>query len=130
MIGNFLKGLLFGSIAGGLGGLLFAPKSGNETREELIRYLDDTTEATLEFNDSVKQLKDAVMVTRKTIDETIPVVTESFTKIWKPSNSSTTAPCSDKNPNGTIESAHHDDSSPKRRGRQTNRKFVVFMNFV
>ncbi|HCO71259.1 MAG TPA: hypothetical protein DIT57_03375, partial [Enterococcus sp.] len=51
MIGNFLKGLLFGSIAGGLGGLLFAPKSGNETREELIRYLDDTTEATLEFND-------------------------------------------------------------------------------
>ncbi len=80
MIGNFLKGLLFGSIAGGLGGLLFAPKSGNETREELIRYLDDTTEATLEFNDSVKQLKDAVMVTRKTIDETIPVMTESFTK--------------------------------------------------
>ena len=78
MIGNFLKGLLFGSIAGALGGLLFAPKSGNETREELIRYLDDTTEATLEFNDSVKQLKDAVMVTRKTIDETIPVVTESF----------------------------------------------------
>lgn len=80
MIGNFIKGLFFGSLAGGLGGLLFAPKSGHETREQMMRYLDETTEATLEFNDSVKNLKDAVMVTRKTIDETIPVVTESFTK--------------------------------------------------
>mgnify|MGYP004716284139 CR=1 FL=1 len=80
MIGQFIKGLFFGSLAGGLGGLLFAPKSVQETREQMIRYLDETTEATLEFNDSVQHLKDAVMVTRKSIDETIPVVTESFTK--------------------------------------------------
>lgn len=80
MIGNFIKGLLFGSLAGGLGGLLFAPKSGKETREQMLRYVDETTEATLEFNESVKNLKDAVTLTRKTVDETIPVVKESFTK--------------------------------------------------
>ena len=80
MIGNFIKGLLFGSLAGGLGGLLFAPKSGKETRKQMIRYVDETTEATLEFNESVKNLKDAVTLTRKTVDETIPVVKESFTK--------------------------------------------------
>ena len=49
MIGNFIKGLLFGSLAGGLGGLLFAPKAVKKTREQMIRYVDETTEATLEF---------------------------------------------------------------------------------
>lgn len=83
MIGNFIKGLLFGSLAGGLGGLLFAPKSGKETREQMLRYVDETTEATLEFNESVKNLKDAVTLTRKTVDETIPVVKESFTKDYE-----------------------------------------------
>ena len=55
-------------------------KSGKETREQMLRYVDETTEATLEFNESVKNLKDAVTLTRKTVDETIPVVKESFTK--------------------------------------------------
>ena len=32
---NFLKGFLFGGIVGGALGILFAPKSGRETREEL-----------------------------------------------------------------------------------------------
>ncbi len=46
----------------------------------MIRYVDETTEATLEFNESVKNLKDAVTLTRKTVDETIPVVKRVFHK--------------------------------------------------
>lgn len=80
MIVNFIKGLLFGSIAGGIGGLLAAPKSGNEMRKDLKVYIEETTESTLELKQSVDNLKEAVITTRKTIDETIPVVTQSLTK--------------------------------------------------
>ena len=41
MIKNFFKGLLFGAAAGTVGGLLFAPRSGNETRKKLIEELED-----------------------------------------------------------------------------------------
>ena len=34
MIKNFLKGLVFGAAVGATSGLLFAPRSGNETRKK------------------------------------------------------------------------------------------------
>ncbi|MCQ4504575.1 YtxH domain-containing protein, partial [Vibrio parahaemolyticus] len=36
MIKNFLKGIVFGTTVGAISGLLFAPRSGNETRKKLI----------------------------------------------------------------------------------------------
>ena len=53
MIGNFIKGLLFGSRRR-LRRAAICTKSGKETREQMLRYVDETTEATLEFNESVK----------------------------------------------------------------------------
>lgn len=39
MAKGFFKGLLFGGIVGGLGGLLFAPQKGDKTRDELAEPL-------------------------------------------------------------------------------------------
>ena len=39
MAKGFLKGLLFGGLVGGVGGLLFAPQKGDKTREELAEPL-------------------------------------------------------------------------------------------
>ncbi|RPI79535.1 MAG: YtxH domain-containing protein [Desulfobacteraceae bacterium] len=35
--GDFLKGLIIGSVAGAVIGILFAPKSGKETREQIAK---------------------------------------------------------------------------------------------
>ncbi len=39
--GDFLKGLLIGGVAGVILGILYAPKSGRETREELGQKTED-----------------------------------------------------------------------------------------
>jgi len=39
--GDFLKGLLIGGIAGAILGILYAPKSGEETREEIARKTEE-----------------------------------------------------------------------------------------
>ena len=39
--GDFLKGLLIGGIAGAILGILYAPKSGEETREEIARKAEE-----------------------------------------------------------------------------------------
>jgi len=38
--GNFLKGLIIGGLAGAVLGILFAPKSGRETREDIANASD------------------------------------------------------------------------------------------
>ena len=43
MLNKMGKGLILGTIAGVIGGLLFAPKSGKETRTELKDKLDKAT---------------------------------------------------------------------------------------
>ncbi|WP_426097831.1 YtxH domain-containing protein, partial [Escherichia coli] len=50
MIKNFFKGLLFGAAAGTVGGLLLAPRSGNETRKKLIEELEEATTLTNDLN--------------------------------------------------------------------------------
>ena len=39
--GDFFKGLVFGSLIGAIIGILYAPKKGRETREELTRRADE-----------------------------------------------------------------------------------------
>lgn len=40
-MGDFIKGLLIGGVAGIILGILYAPKSGKETREEIGRKTED-----------------------------------------------------------------------------------------
>lgn len=37
---NFWKGVMIGAVAGVIGGILFAPKSGKETRKDLAKYYE------------------------------------------------------------------------------------------
>jgi len=39
--GDFLKGILIGGLIGIIAGILYAPKSGKETREGIARITDD-----------------------------------------------------------------------------------------
>jgi gas vesicle protein len=39
--GDFFKGLLIGGLIGAIAGILYAPKSGKETREDIARTTDD-----------------------------------------------------------------------------------------
>ncbi|MCL5795600.1 MAG: YtxH domain-containing protein [Patescibacteria group bacterium] len=56
---DFLKGALAGAIAGALAGILFAPKSGKETRADMAKYYvkikDDVAEKIAEISDLTKE---------------------------------------------------------------------------
>jgi len=68
--GDFLKGLLIGGLIGAIAGILYAPKSGKETREDIARTTDDLLYRTKDeyekaiekskaaYEAAVKQLKD------------------------------------------------------------------------
>ncbi len=77
---NFVKGLFFGATVGGIGGLLMAPRSGKETQKMVEDYIDDTTDATKEFNQSLQNFRQAVAQTQQTVEETIPFVVKSLQK--------------------------------------------------
>lgn len=77
---DFIKGLLFGATVGGAGGLLLAPRSGKETQKMVENYVDDTTEATKELNESLQHFRKAVEDTQQVIEETIPAVKVSLQK--------------------------------------------------
>lgn len=73
---NFAKGILFGSIVGGLGGLFMAPRSGNDTRKKLAEELDEATELTLNLDASLKRFQSSLVQLKETADELIdPFVT-------------------------------------------------------
>ena len=71
--GGFLKGLGIGAAVAGIGALLFAPKSGKETREDIGKGfheakdqlsvgLDKVKEASVRVkDDSVKETKELVL---------------------------------------------------------------------
>ncbi|MGM0126094.1 hypothetical protein IGI37_003495 [Enterococcus sp. AZ194] len=73
MIKNFMKGLLFGSLTGAAAGLLFAPNSGKKTREKIISEIDETTDLTMNVNESLGRFKEALLVTKETAAELLPV---------------------------------------------------------
>lgn len=80
MVKNFLKGLVFGAVIGAAAGLLFAPRSGNQTREKLIAELDEATELTNELNNSLNHFKQALSETKRTAETVIPSFQESIEK--------------------------------------------------
>lgn len=51
---RFITGTLLGGILGGAAGLLMAPKSGKELREDLIDSYDKLTETTRDFTEQLK----------------------------------------------------------------------------
>ena len=59
MANDFFKGLIFGSIAGGAYTLLKTPRSGEENREILLDYIDDTTLLVDDVTKSMNELKEA-----------------------------------------------------------------------
>ncbi|WP_207871793.1 hypothetical protein DOK78_000190 [Enterococcus sp. DIV2402] len=77
---SFIKGLLFGATVGGVSGLLMAPRSGKETQQMVETYIDDVTESTKEFNESLQNFQQALAQTQKTVEETIPYFTKSLQK--------------------------------------------------
>lgn len=80
MIKNFLKGLFFGASVGAVSGLLFAPRSGNETRKKLITELDEATTLTNELNNSLNHFKYALMETKETANSVIPAFQNNVKK--------------------------------------------------
>ena len=80
MIKNFFKGLLFGAAAGTVGGLLFAPRSGNETRKKLIEELEEATTLTNDLNNSLDHFKSALIETKETAESVIPAFQEAINK--------------------------------------------------
>ena len=57
---GFFKGLLIGGLIGVVAGILFAPKSGKETREDIARVTDDLMyRAKDEYEEAVEKSKAA-----------------------------------------------------------------------
>ncbi|OTP06801.1 hypothetical protein A5844_002473 [Enterococcus sp. 10A9_DIV0425] len=80
MIKNFLKGIAFGAATGTIAGLLFAPRSGNQTREKLISELEEATMLTNELNNSLYNFKRSLYETKKTAETVIPAFQEAVQK--------------------------------------------------
>ena len=90
----FLAGLL-GAVAGAVGGLLFAPKSGEETREDIVRLanklikavkteVEDTEERVAEvFGEATKAAKDKYSEITSKVMEKVAVVKSAGEEINK-----------------------------------------------
>ncbi len=57
---SFTEGILFGAVVGGLVALLNTPNSGKENREKIKEYLDDTSLAVADLNESLNGLRESV----------------------------------------------------------------------
>lgn len=62
---DFLKGALAGAVAGALAGIFFAPKSGKETRADMVEYYekikDEVAEKIAEVSDLTKETYEKVV---------------------------------------------------------------------
>lgn len=71
---DFIGGLIVGGLIGAVIGILYAPKSGKETREDLSRKADEIlTKAKEEYDIAVEKSKkayDATVARLKTLEET------------------------------------------------------------
>jgi len=57
-VGEFLKGFLIGGIAGAIAGIIYAPKSGRETREDISRKSDELiAKAKAEYDVTLEKTK-------------------------------------------------------------------------
>ncbi|WP_417629557.1 YtxH domain-containing protein [Enterococcus faecalis] len=69
---KFIKGLFFGAVAGTIGGLLVAPRSGKETRQHLINELEDYRS----LKNQVTNDWDQVQRNLGVVEENVPLATE------------------------------------------------------
>jgi gas vesicle protein len=70
-MGSF-KGILFGAGLGTLGGLLLAPRKGEETREKLITNTRELVELTDELNDNLAAFRESLVTLKGTFDTLVP----------------------------------------------------------
>lgn len=75
---KFTKGLLFGSLVGGLTALLMTKKSGKENRRDLLLYLTDTTEDVTRLSTGVSHLQAELQLLKSTI---LPQTSQIITSI-------------------------------------------------
>ncbi len=77
---KFIQGLAFGSVVGGVVGLLFAPAKGAETKRKWQQELDDSIKLTDDLNDSLQNFKTSLSTLRQTSQEVVPVIKEETKK--------------------------------------------------
>lgn len=85
---DFLKGALIGGLIGAAAGILFAPKSGKETREDIARKTDeiikkakDEYDIALEkskmaYETAIKKAKEIQLMAREKVEDVEETVTE------------------------------------------------------
>lgn len=69
---SFFKGLLVGAGIGTVGGLLFAPRKGEETREKLVNDVRDVVQLTDELNDSLTDFRESLVELKATVNTIVP----------------------------------------------------------
>jgi gas vesicle protein len=102
---SFVKGLLFGGIIGGVLGVLFAPKSGKETREEL------SVESEKLLNQFKSDIENAKKAALKSFDQGKDVIID---KLMHEEDTS------EKDAHDTIENI--EEKKPRRRSRPAKPK--------
>lgn len=88
---SFMEGIVFGTIVGGLLGLLNTPRSGKENRAKAKAYLEDNTLAVEDLNESVQGLRKAIqsltnegLASVNAVSEEVTKSIESFTQQAQP----------------------------------------------
>lgn len=77
---SFFKGILFGAGLGTLGGLLLAPRKGEETREKLITNTRELVLLTDELNDNLADFRESLVTLKGTFDTLVPAFKSGFEK--------------------------------------------------
>lgn len=77
---SFMEGIVFGTVVGGLLGLLNTPRSGKENREKAKAYLEDNTLAVEDLNESVQGLRKAIQSLTNEGLSSVNAVSEEVTK--------------------------------------------------
>ena len=88
---SFMEGIVFGTVVGGLLGLLNTPRSGKENRAKAKAYLEDNTLAVEDLNESVQGLREAIqsltnegLASVNAVSEEVTKSIESFTQQAQP----------------------------------------------
>ena len=88
---SFMEGIVFGTVVGGLLGLLNTPRSGKENRAKAKAYLEDNTLAVEDLNESVQGLRKAIqsltnegLASVNAVSEEVTQSIESFTQQAQP----------------------------------------------
>ena len=85
---DFLKGVLIGGLIGAAVGILFAPKSGKETREDIARKTEDiikkakdeyelaVEKSKMAYESAIKKAKEIQMMAREKVDDVEEAVSD------------------------------------------------------